>query len=266
MSASPDTRESQFVTVLNHQGAFYAALTRELPLSRFDHGVVAFDHMSTVLDQYTSDYLSMTVGRLPGHNVDRGDTSRDIFCELNGTNIGVNLPEYSSTMRFAETDKLGMNSLAQITYGSGELIKFNKGEKRVMFPVSRHSVVHGYTIGRTSADNDTALFISTNHIHPDAYGELNQLKDRQNDLALMNAVLESTKRFSDVANPDYDGDKPDEYFTPFSVFRRHIEWFSIWDNPPQNTDELINRISYLLHQTAVDDQRNRREGVMPYAH
>ena len=121
----------------------------------------------------------------------------------------------------------------------------------------------GYIHGEYETSSKT--FESTNLILADTYGELEQLQHRSKDKAFLEKYLEQLKQTA----------KFNEHYLPFETpngfigyrkelvlaWTKHIK-NGLWQNLPQSTGELSDRVNFLLENTLVDT--NARTIVTDY--
>ena len=109
-------------------------------------------------------------------------------------------------------------------------------------------------------------FESTNLILADSYGELEQLRSRTEDKDFLKKYLKQLRRtteFVQYPNLDFEAPKGILEASPklTNAWTEHIK-NGLWANPPESIDELLERISFLLENTLVDE--NPKEVVTDY--
>lgn len=105
---------------------------------------------------------------------------------------------------------------------------------------------------------ETDVLDSTNIILADSYGELEQLRERRQDMTFIDTYLDYL-RWS--ASQDSFFMRSQNAIMP--AWRRHVS-IGLWKEPPTNPAELSGRVDFILRNTEIDHDTNiRYEMIQP---
>ena len=115
---------------------------------------------------------------------------------------------------------------------------------------------------------------STNIVGGDSYGELEQLFARRNESEFMTNYFNLLKAMTAMITDCYGKSGPrwyihmgfgqDNMIALGETHARHLHRNNLWNKPPQDLKELLERVDYLLKNIIVD--RSARTEITSYTH
>lgn len=118
---------------------------------------------------------------------------------------------------------------------------------------------------------ERTIYESTNYIYGDSYGELEQIFNKRNNKQFLDTYISNLKRATklkshvcyslsylnglEIISPEGMDLVPEILSVPW--WNNHINsGNALWNKPPENRVELIERVDYLLKNTYIDDNPN----------
>ncbi len=117
---------------------------------------------------------------------------------------------------------------------------------------ARGMKVYAHIIARTHIDPENTSerhaedWESTNMLYGDMYGELQQLQDRKTEKRFLEQVCQGLN-----VSGRYMADRLSEYH---QLYQNHLACQSLWNEPPKNSGELLERVEYVLGHSSFDEK------------